>query len=453
LGTEIASESRSSGDQFFVDVFAILYKLLLAIYTNPLVTVLVVAVSACIGLGATVIGSYTLAEYHYQAAQRLLGRGDPSAAQSHITACLEARPDSADAHFLAARVARQSLNYREADRQLRECRRLGGVREMIELERLLARAQRGDLSKIDGRLVTMVERGHPDSLLILEALSRGYLQSFRLEEAFRSLKLWLEHKPDDVQALIWRGEVWERLLHPEDALADYRRAVELAPERAQERAHIVDTLISIRQPEEAVDHLAVLLAQEPENPKYLLNLARCRRLQGNTQEARRLIDQVLALTPDDATALAERGRLELEANLPGQAEPWLRKAVARAPYEKEIVYSLHQCLERTGQEAEARKYQRELEKIEAEIARLDKVLRKVSSTPGDPAPRHEAGMIFLRSGQAKEGIRWLNSALQVDPMYGPTHLELANYFDSAGDPVQAAWHRELAHQRVNYVRN
>ena len=422
-------------------------KLVRAICDYLAMSLLISGLLACVGLGAAAIRSYAWAEYHYQAAQRALDRGDFAGAREHLASCLEARPDSAETHFLAARAARRALDYREADRQLRACQRLGGVRGLIDLERQLTRAQRGDLAKVGGPLLSQAQRGHPEAVLILEALSRGYLQNFRLEEALRSLQLWLESRPDDVQALLWRGEVWERLLHPEDALADYRRALELAPERDDDRLHLAETLLNCRQPEEAARHLALLAERRPEDPIVLLNLARCRRLKGKPDEARRLLDQVLARAPRNAAALAERGRLELENNRPADAEPWLRQAVALLPYEKEVVYALCQSLQQTGQEAEAEKYHRQLDKIQAELDRLDLVLRRINAAPNDPALRHEAGMVFLTNGQPQEGLRWLSSGLQLDPLYEPTHEALAKYFDSLGERGQASWHRELAHQR------
>jgi len=428
-------------------VIDLLRKLVVGIYHHPLLSLLIGALLVCISLGLMAIGGYAWAEYHYRAARRALDRRDFVAAREHLALCLEAWPDSAETHFLAARAARRALDYRAADKQLRECQRLGGARDRIELERQLTRAQRGDLAQVNGRLWSEVQSGHADAPLILEALSRGYVQSFRLEEALQSLQLWLESRPDDVQALLWRGEVWERLLHPEDALADYRRALELAPQRDDERLHVAEILITVRQPEEAARHLALLGERRPEDTKVLVNLARCRRLQGQPDEARHILDQVLARTPQDAAALAERGRLELENNRPTDAEPWLREAVALLPYEKEVVYALYQCLQQTGRHAEAEKYHQQLDTIQAEMDRLDVVLRKINLTPQDPSLRHEAGMIFLKNGQPKEGLRWLNSGLQVDPLYGPTHEALATYFASIGERGQASWHRELAHQR------
>jgi tetratricopeptide (TPR) repeat protein len=321
------------------------------------------------------------------------------------------------------------------------------MKEMFELERQLTRAQRGDLAKVAGPLLDLAERNHPETISILEALSRGYLQSYRLEEALHCLGLWLERRPADVQALLWRGEVWERLLQPEDALADYRRALELAPERDLDRLHLVETLISASQAEEAAGHLAVLVERKPEDSGVLLSLARCRRLQGRPDEARALLDKVIELTPENGPALAERGRLELEDNRPADAEPWLRKAFVQMPYEKDIVYALSQCLHKTGRSQEAKKYELSLQRINAGLDNLDLVLRAISRSSDDPDLRHKAGMIFIQNGHAQEGLRWLGSALRLDPFHGPTHEALATYYDSVGQRGQASWYRELAHQR------
>jgi Tfp pilus assembly protein PilF len=425
----------------------LLRKLSLGIYYHPVLALITVTILAFIGLGAAGIVSYAWAEWHYQAAQRALERRDFGAALQHVSSCLESRAESAEANFLAARLARMTLDYRAAGKHLRNCERFGGLREMIDLERALARAQRGELADVDQRLLGFVERGHPDSLLILEALSRGYLANFRLQEAQHCLEHWLEQRPNDVQALLWRGEIWERLLKVEDALADYRRAIELAPDRNDERLHLAETLIAARQPAEASLHLSVLAERRPEDADILLNVARCRRLQGKADEARGLIDRALSLAPKNASALAERGRLELEHGRPAEAEPWLRRAVALAPYEKAAVYALYQCLQQIGPSDEAEKYRKEFDKIEANLDRLSFVIRKINTTPFDPSLRQEAGMIFLRNGQEKAGLAWLASALQIDPLYPPTHEALAGYFDGSGERGEAAWHRELARLR------
>jgi predicted Zn-dependent protease len=428
-----------------------LRRLISGIFHHPIAALLVVALLACIATFSVVAVAYARVEYHYQAAQSALDRGEFNTARQHLTYCLDARPDSAETQFLAARAARGALDYREADRRLRQYQRLGGLRELIDLERQLARAQQGDLARVERRLLTLLQHDHPDAIPILEALSRGYMLNFRLEEALGCLQRWLAQRPNDVQALLWRGEVWERLYHREDALADYRRALELTPDRDDDRLHLAETLLAARQPDEAARHLTLLCERKPEDPKVLLNLARCRRLQGQADEARHLLERVIALAPEEPGAPAERGRLELEKNRPAEAEPWLRRAVTLMPAEKDVVYPLYQCLLRIGRQAEAEHYRQELDRIEAELDRLDAILRRVNGAPNDPSLRHDAGMIFLKNGQSREGLRWLASALQLDPLYAPTHAALADYYEKAGEPGQAAWHRELAHQRATRV--
>jgi Tfp pilus assembly protein PilF len=68
----------------------------------------------------------------------------------------------------------------------------------------------------------------------------------------------------------------------------------------------------------------------------------------------------------------------------------------------------------------------------------------LQTTPNDPAIHHRIALIALRAGQPKEGLRWLQSALQVDPDHLPTHQTLAGYYHSTGNPVLAARHRAIA---------
>jgi predicted Zn-dependent protease len=398
----------------------------------------------CIALGGAAIGRYAWAEYCFRAAERALERKDFPAAHDYLTRCLAIRPQSADVHFLAGRAARRTLNYEEANRHLREYEQWGGTPELLQLERALAAAQRGNLDRVEAPLLFLVQQDHADAALILEALSRGYLASFRLDDADNSLRLWLERRPDDVQALLWHGEVQERRLRKEEALAAYRRAVELSPGQDDARLHFAELLLRVRQPEEAANHLNILCQRQPQNTTVLLDLASCRRLEGEAEQARMLLDQALALDPDNPGLLGERGRLDLENGRASEAEPWLRRAVTLAPYDRETVYCLSRCFQQCGKAAEAGACLKEMEEIDAQLARLDAILGKIGAAPQNAALRHEAGMIFLQSGQAREGLRWLDSALQIDPLHAPAHRALADYFDKVGDHAQASWHRRLA---------
>ena len=88
----------------------------------------------------------------------------------------------ADALLLAARAARRARAYDEAQRALEKYQQVRGLDDAGSLEELLLSAER-DVEQVVDACRQYVERGHPDTPLILEALTRGYLRQYRLGEA------------------------------------------------------------------------------------------------------------------------------------------------------------------------------------------------------------------------------------------------------------------------------
>ena len=126
------------------------------------------------------------------------------------------------------------------------------------------------------------------------------------------------------------------------------------------------------------------------------------------------------------------------------AERVLRRALQIAPNDHEVHYQLGLCLERAGKAEEARQHFERFKQIEADLVRLDLLLKDVVKNPRDPAPRREAGMICLRNGQLAEGIRWLQGALEVAPNDKATHAALADYYMGQGDTYKSNHHRQRA---------
>jgi tetratricopeptide (TPR) repeat protein len=395
-----------------------------------------------IGLVVWFISVNVRAEVEYRAAEQALQRRDFVTALALLERCLEVRPGSAEVHLLAARAARRAGNFDDAGRHLKAYEQLGGVPEALELERALVRVQRGETGGYTGYLLNCVEKGHPDSVLILEALATGFMKTYRMNHADHCLELWLEREPDNVQALIWRAELAERRQSSE-AVDFYRRAVEADPEHEEARLRLANGLIQLHKPDEAAKHYEVLRQRDPDRADVLVGLARCRRALGRPEEAQAFLDRVLATSPGHVAALHERGRLAVEQGQLAEAEDWLRKALAASPNHQEISFTLYQCLQARGKTAEAKQLLAQVEKINASLERLGDVTRKIAASPGDPDLRYEAGMIFLNSGQEMEGLRWLASALKEDPRHGPTHRALADYYERTGDASRAAQHRRL----------
>jgi predicted Zn-dependent protease len=376
-------------------------------------------------------------------------RRDFDEARTHLAKCLEVWPNSGETHFLMARAARRSSRYDEAEAHLHRASELHWAAEALDAEQAMLKAQRaeaGEQLDVQPLLLHWIEQGHPDSILMLEALVQGYMKTYFLPAAVRCLEMWLERQPDDPQALFWRGDVWERLHKYEDALADYQRVVDLAPERDDARLRLAEGLLQAHRAREAEPHFALLLQRQPNEPAVMLGLARCRLELGQSDQARRLLDDLLAAQPDNGLALGERGKLELEAGQPDEAERWLKKAMDVVPYERAIVYCYVQALDRQDKKEEAALWTARLDRIDDDLKRINEVMRTIHAKPNDPAPRHEAGAILLRNGQEREGLRWLENALQQDPNYRPTHEIMADYFEKHGQPAEAAQHRRRAGQ-------
>jgi tetratricopeptide (TPR) repeat protein len=411
---------------------------------HPLLVFLIVSLLLLIGLGAYSGIQAIRAEQQLRAARRALDQSDLNGAQTHLTVCLALSPQSTEAHFLAAQTARRSGNYDQAEHHLDECTQLGCSREAIDFERTLARAQRGDLARIEDYLLSGIDKNQPEVVLILEALAQGYLATYRLADALHCLDLWLQRQPNNIRALIWRGEVKERRNKYAEAVAAYERAVQVEPNNDNARLHLAQALVRSDRAEEAQTNFEQLRQRRPDDPEVLLGLARCRRTLGKSDEAHQFLDQVLAADPGHVEALSEKGKLALQTGQLDAAEKWLRKAVAGAPYDRDTLYNLYQCLLQRGKRAEAQECLEKVEKVAADRQRIAELTRNITANPKDPALRYEAGIICLRNGQEPEGVRWLLSALVEDATHRPTHKALAKYYERAGQPQRAAYHRHWA---------
>jgi tetratricopeptide (TPR) repeat protein len=445
---------------------------------------------ALVGGGVYLVAQVLRAEYHLRAAQKARDAGDFAAAEAHVRDCLRLRPDSvpvhflaaelaarardfdrawdhltvclkhqpdhAAAHFLAAQTARRADWYDRAERHLAECARLQESQPdavppgALAVERLLQAAQRGELSAaVEGPLQACVHEGDPYAPVILEALVRGYMNSFRLPKALEAATRLLELQPKNVQVLVWRGQTYARLGGADDARKDFRKALELDPDNDAALLGLAENLVAYAKAPEALKLLERLWRRQPDNEAMLLTLARCYRDLNRPEEAARVLDRLLASpklrsSPRFAQALNERAQLALNLGRPAEAESWARKALAVAPYELEVNYTLHRCLQHLKKGEEAQACHARIKDILADRALLDQAIRKVQESPRDPALRREVGLIFQRRGQHREAVAWFVSALNEDPHHRATHLSLADSYQGLGEPARAAHHRRLA---------
>jgi tetratricopeptide (TPR) repeat protein len=411
--------------------------------------VLVLALSLILlGGGWYARGHYWLPKKSLEEAELALKEGEFERARLELDKCLLAWPRDPHVHFLLARTARRARDLDQAERHLLECEHLQNDRSDprlgdTELERLLIRAQRGMLTETEHVLRRRIQQGHPDRLLILEALSWELMGRNRLSEALALLNLWLDEQPDDFEALVRRGWVHEHMFDLDKSALDYRKALAQRPSRDNVRLRLTEVLLARNQTSDAMTEAEELVRRQPQNPDANYCYARCLRLLGRTQDAEQCLDRLLASQPRHAKALGMRAQLAVEAGRDQEASELLPRAIELDPSAQSYRYTLMLCLNRLGKTKEAKVVEAQMAASATEIRRMDTLVREVNQKPNDPNLRYEAAMIFLRNGFTQEGLRWLYTALDVDPNHRPTHQALAGHFERTGEKERAQHHRRF----------
>jgi tetratricopeptide (TPR) repeat protein len=397
------------------------------------------------GLGLAAV--YGGALYELRAARTALARHHNREGYEHAQACLAAWPHSGAALLAAARAAYRLGRFDEAEQCLGQYQALHGKDDDLFLEGVLLHVTEGQVDEFRKFCDDRVERNDPAAPLLLEALARGNQHLFRTHDAAACLDEWQRRWPDDPQAAYCRGLLLEQGDRVPDAIASYRRVLEIDPGRDDARLHLGDLLVALGQAAEALPHLEYLCRRQPDNLEAQVDLARCQDRLGHPEEAVRLLDGVLARRPEFGPALAERGRLALQAGQAAAAETYLRQASRLQPGDATVHYQLAQALAQNGKAEEAKAVQARLKQIEQDLKDIQNIVNvQMPQRPHDPQLHYEAGMIALRAGAPDEALRWFESALREDPRHAATHEALASYYQALGQRGRAARHRELARQ-------
>jgi Tfp pilus assembly protein PilF len=403
---------------------------------------------AAVGIGALVlagwlIGRHAWAASHVRAAEQALRRGEFTEALEQLEQSLRIGSDSVSIRLRAAQAARRAQRYERAEEHLSVCE-AKGARMETALERILLRAQQGDLAETERPLRRLIAEGHPDTVLILEALGRGYLATMRLGNALAMLSDLIKRDPEHPWAYFWRAGLYETLHRTAEALPDYRRAMELAPRQGDFRLGLALTLLEAGQLAEAGPHFEELLRQSPKDPRVLLGVARYYRACAQPARALEYLDALVSEYPQSAEAWAQRGRAYRDQGNSAEAIRCLRKAFDLQPRSYAIGFDLYTELYGQGQIKEAKVIEKRVEHQKKQEKEVERLLKNLEQDRNSASLKYEIGMVYLRDQVDKMALHWFESALQSDPAHRPTHKALAEYYQREGNEKAAAFHRQRA---------
>ena len=238
----------------------------------------------------------------------------------------------------------------------------------------------------------------------------------------------------------------------------WRKALAAEPRNERAMINLAAQLIAKKDPASLVEaeRLLARVAETGRYPKvYSVNVGSLAKAQGRYPEALAAIDAVLELTPDDATALADRGyvlwklgrlpealtALDRALALDDQIAPaWLNRGNVlldlRQPEEAEQSFARsvavdpkyakgwdHLGIARQGRGDRA--------------AAIDAFNRAVACDPKDAQAVYNRGRLHTEMGQPAAAIADFTSALVADPAFRDAHYNRAVLLIRAGRPAEA----------------
>jgi tetratricopeptide (TPR) repeat protein len=370
-------------------------------------------------------------------------------ARRHLAWSLRFWPSDAEVYLFAARLERSANNLPAAAAFLDECEKLRGPSSATQLERDLLHAETGELAEAEANLRSVAHEG-PETNLILEVLARLAMRERRLGKAQDALEQWLQRDPDSARAWYWLGWVHRQRGFREEALAAYRQALELQPNRWRAALDLANLYMELKRFALAEPYLDQLRATHPDQPEVLYASARMHAYRSEGDEARRDLDRLLEAHPDHVDGLVLRGKIEREAGQPALAEDHVKRALALRPKDIEGLYQYYRCLQTHPERLkEAAGILAQYESLRHDRDHLDMLLRTdLQQTPDDPELAVEIARLLQNLGNDAAAVEWYYRALRKNPALEKAHEALLLHFEKIGDAEHATEHRnELARLR------
>ena len=381
------------------------------------------------------IGPQVSAAIHFYRGKSELNRYHSEEALRHFETVLRVWPDDEASRLFASRAARRLGRFDVAEMHLQHCRQPRSAASLaLTLEWAYLRAAQGDLQDVESYLYDQL-RIHPDlASPIWEALIQGYSRVYRVTDALKCLKQWLERDGNDTQALFLMGNLHEDVHAYALAVADYEKALGLDSRRNDVRRHLAVCLMNIGHYEDSLKHWEVLRQSVGDDPDDLARMAQCHLRSNHVQATLNLIDHILEIQPGFGLALRTRGQLELSEDRAAAAEVWFRKAVEAMPYDYVSHYGLYESLRNQRKEAEQLAEEERMRRLLNRLERIGEITtREMALHPRDAKLHLELAKLFLSVGRQGDGEFWLLSALKLDPQLRDAYLALADLYHQQGN--------------------
>lgn len=216
-----------------------------------------------------------------------------------------------------------------------------------------------------------------------------------------------------------------------EAMAVYRRVLEAEPNNPNAHHLLGLALHQGGKDDEAIPHFECAIAQFP-SETYYANFAELWRRKEKWDSAIYCYEQVLRRTPDDVSIRYLLGEAQVKSN---------RFEEALASFRQCVEYGKGDSATWTGICEALRRLERLDEAIEA-------ARKAVTLDPMSPTAWHSLGWTMMRQGKVREGVPYINRALELRPDWALViwrrafaHLLLGEFAEGWRD-YEARWHED-----------
>lgn len=372
-----------------------------------------------VGLALIVVAVFYGAAWfvRWQAVRALAGH-DPERALDWLARAEMLGGGDASAEFLRARATRKLGRLDETREHLLRAWKLGYPPQSLEREQWLVQASTGQLQLAEPHFSTLLKDPRDDGAEICEAFVIGYLIVYRLVDAGRVLDAWEADFPEDPLPHYYRARIHLIESNWQKAETALRRTLAREPGNVLAAVTLAETLMELQKPGEALELFSLAQSSRVEGIRARIGMAGCLRSLFRPDEARSILKQILAESPDNPDALYELGQDEMDAGNYSLAAELLERADFRGPKYAKILYAglyaRMRALNFLNRKDEARQLNDRLQAMRAAQVRAEQLIEQLNNSASDPELRFEIGKAYLNGGLETEGLLWLKSVLQFD---------------------------------------
>jgi tetratricopeptide (TPR) repeat protein len=286
---------------------------------------------------------------------------------------------------------------------------------------------RGDPEKARTYLESAIQKD-PDSVYLHQKMALLLKELREYPEALNYAQKAVDLDPSDAMSITLAGDLYALTGNDDLAVENYRKILDMEPENQRIRLLLTTILVRERQLQEALDHLDILIGQNPEL----------------------------------VVAHYYRGRINLEMNRYGEAEKALGDALRLNESLEPALFDMATLYQMTDREEDAARTYEKLvqiypdniparerlvvlymklglkEKSEDQVKEIQK-----HSKPGAPE-RQALGLIYLRQGKLDDSIAELELIVKAWPGDDKSRYYLATAYEEKEDIKSALEHfREI----------